>query len=223
MFSKRNPAFSRLRDGICVPLLRLLVILTILFSPVIRVGAQGDLPATPAAQTCVVAPLEASYLLTLATEEVTPAEPHEATSEPVPDEDLDAITTTIEQSIACTNANRPMASLSLFTDRFLTEKFSSDQGSDELGHMIAASSRDAAPASPEDQLMLIVITNPKQYQDGRIGVQVTTENADFQFQDILIFQNVDGDWLIDEVLLGDEVIPVGTPNASSQLSTKTVG
>ena len=52
---------------------------------------------------------------------------------------------------------------------------------------------------------------------------MTTENADFRFQDILILENVNGNWLIDEVLLGDEVIPIGTPNASGQLSSKTVG
>jgi hypothetical protein len=223
VFGKGNPAFSRVREVKCAQRLGFLVILTILFFPAIPVAAQADLPATPPAEMCVVAPLDASYLLILANGEFEPAGNHEATSEPVSDSDLAAITSAIEQSIACTNANRPLAALALFTDRYLAETFSSERGSDELGHMIAASSREAAPASPQDRLVLIAISNAEQYQDGRIAVQVTTENADYQFQDILIFQNTGGEWLIDEVLAGDEVIPVGTPNASSQLSPKTVG
>lgn len=175
-----------------------------------RVVAQS-VPATPQASECTVPALEDDVLLQLSIAEYVPAGEHvTADSEPEPD-DVTAAIETVLMSVACTNANRQNAALALFTDRYLTERFSLGNGPDELGHLIAASTRDVKPAAPEDQLAIEAIGDAVLYEDGRIALPVQTSNANEVFQDMLVFEKVDEVWLIDEVLPGDETVLKATP------------
>jgi hypothetical protein len=161
-------------------------------------GARAiDSPATPQPAGCTVAPITIQYLQDLVARGVanvaTPASA--ATPTPV---DMKAISQTIEQSVACSNANQPLRALALFTDRYLAARFSG-AGVDDLGHLAAAVTRSPAPAVPADRLAIVSIGAPKTLADGRASVLVKTANADQEFADVLVFANIDGRWLIDEI------------------------
>ena len=83
----------------------------------------------------------------------------------------------VEQSLACTNANLPLAALAAYTDRYLAERFSGSSGADEIGHLLAAAPRDPDPAAPGDVVTLVEVTKPVMYGDGRLGLTVVTANA----------------------------------------------
>jgi hypothetical protein len=104
--------------------------------------------------------------------------------------------------------------VAVYPARSLAEHFAGAAGSDELGHLIAAATRDPAPAAPADRVVLAAVTNPVQYADGRVGVDVTTSNADGSWTDLIVFKQVDDAWMIDQVLLGDRSVPVASPVAS---------
>jgi hypothetical protein len=155
------------------------------------------LPATPQAKACTATPVTISDLQAL----VAAGTPIAAT--PAPAANLDdatkaAIVTAIEGSIACTNANQPLRALAFITDGYLVHRFTG-AGHDDLGHLAAAVTRSPSPAAGGDRLALISVGDFALLPDGRISAVVTTANADQTFVDTLIFANVDGKWLIDEI------------------------
>ena len=62
----------------------------------------------------------------------------------------------------------PMRSLALYTDRYLAKRFAGQAGEDELGHLLAASSRSPKPAGRQ-QINLCCWRLPTAilYGDGR--------------------------------------------------------
>jgi hypothetical protein len=177
----------------------------------------GAAQATPAAAQCTAAPLSADSLTAIVEAGFKPAPALKLADEPAPAADLVAVYDLLIESVACTNANQPLRALSLYTDRYLAERFSGQAGEDELGHPLAAATRSPKPAAPEDQLMLLAVTDLVRYQDGRIGAMVTTANRDDTFTDLLIFSETGNDLRIDQVILQAdlEATPAATPGSQN--------
>jgi hypothetical protein len=173
--------------------------------------------ATPAAMQCTAAPLSADSLTAIVEAGFKPAPGLTPTADPAPAADLVAVYDLLTESVACTNANQPLRALSLYTDRYLAELFSGPAGEDELGHLLAAATRSPRPAAPEDQLVLLSVTDPVRYQDGRIGAMVTTANKDNTFTDLLIFTGTGTDLRIDQVIVQKdlEATPAATPGSQN--------
>jgi hypothetical protein len=112
------------------------------------------------------------------------------------------ITDLVRMSVACTNANDPMRSFALFTDRYLQERFGGDN-EDDLGHLLAALTRTPEVAQERDRLTLDAIADVTQLPDGRVLATVTTSNSDAVFEDLLLFVELEGEWKIDAVTLGE--------------------
>jgi hypothetical protein len=106
-------------------------------------------------------------------------------------------------------------------DRYLAERFAGEDGADELGHLLAAATRTPVPAAPDDQLVLLGMSQPVRYADERIGGLVTTANADSSFADLLVFAEVDEEWRIDQVVI--DAGSDATPAASGQVRWQRVG
>jgi hypothetical protein len=187
--------------------------LALLVSPAPNIAAQ----ATPAAAQCTAAPLSADSLTAIVEAGFEPAPALKPADEPAPAADLVAIYDLLTENLACTNANQPLRALSLFTDRYLAERFSDQAGEDELGHLLAAATRSPKPATPRDQLVLLAVTDLVRYQDGRIGAMVTTSNQDDTFTDLVIFAKTDDDLRIDQVILQEdlEATPAATPGSQN--------
>jgi hypothetical protein len=180
-------------------------ILFILHTVVVMTPGAASAQATPEANRCSVAPLSAD-------DGFEPAPTPEAGDPNVPARDWLPILLAVSESVECANANDPMRSLALYTDRYLAERFSGERGADELGHLLAAATRTPVPAAPEDQLVLLGIDQLVRYGDGRLGVLVTTANADSTFTDLLVFARVDEVLQIDQVVL--DVNEAATPAAN---------
>lgn len=132
------------------------------------------------------------------------------TDEQIDDAALDAVGAIIRESIACTNANRIMSALALFSDRYLAERFGGENN-DDLGHLIAALSREPAVADEADRLALVSIAEPAMHADASIAVTVTTANANATFVDRLRLIEVGEGWRIDRVEPVEEVAATPAP------------
>jgi hypothetical protein len=188
MMKPIGPAMSRLRLASGA--------LALLFGLTVAGAGAANAPATPEASACTIAPITIEHLQNLAAMGASPVASPALDTTPSP-ADIDGITQTIEESVACTNANQPLRALALFSDRYLAARFSG-AGADDLGHLTAAVTRSPAPAQPADRLAIVSISAPKTLVDGRVSVIVKTSNSDQEYADVLVFVNVDGRWLIDE-------------------------
>jgi len=197
-------------------LLLLLLVLATLGAITAADAVAAPASATPESERCTVDPLAPEQLTAIVAAGFEPAPRLEKSDQPLPANDLVAMFDVLTESVACTNANQPMRALALYTDRYLAERFSGQEGEDELGHLIAASSRSPKPAAPEDQLVLLAVADAILYADGRIGATVTTANADETFIDQVIFAKTDNGWRIDQVVLGEEqrATPAATPGST---------
>ena len=171
------------------------VIVLILGLSIAPVRAASD-PATPQATVCTTAPLSIDALQELVLSG-TPMSATPWTTVALNSSDVADIATTIEESVACSNANQPLRALAFFTPAYLIARFSG-AGADDLGHLTAAVTRDPAPAVAADRLAVVSIGAPKALIDGRVSVLVTTANSAESFTDVLIFANIDNVWRIDE-------------------------
>jgi hypothetical protein len=189
------------------------VTLACLPTPALGTAAQG----TPVVAECTVEPLTADALTAIVEAGFEPAPALKPAAELAPATNLVKIYDVLSESVACTNANQPMRALALYTDRYLAQRFSGQAGEDELGHLLAAATRSPSPASPEDQLVLLAVTDLVQYQDGRIGAMITTANKDDSFTDLLIFERTEAGLRIDQVVLQDdlEATPAATPGSQN--------
>ena len=215
----RVPQHFRMRERVKNSMRQLLLVL--LFAMTMATLSTIDAVAAPASATpesehCTIDPLDPNQLTAIVRAGFEPAPRLEKSDQPAPATDLVAMFDVLTESVACTNANQPMRALALYTDRYLAERFSGQQGADELGHLIAASSRSPKPAAPEDQLVLLSVADPILYGDGRIGATVTTANADETFVDQIIFASTDSGWRIDQVVLGEAIhaTPAATPGST---------
>ena len=154
------------------------------------------LPATPQPAECTIAAIGIGELEALVTAG-TPAAASTAAVTSLSNDDFTSIEGTIEQSVACVNANQPLQALALFTNRYLVARFSGD-GADDLGHLAAAATRSPAPAAPADRLAIDSIGEPALLPDGRVSVVVMTSNSRASFTDVIILEKRGDEWAIDE-------------------------
>src|SRR5689334_9073067 len=117
---------------------------------VVSFAPVGAMQGTPVAVHCTAAPLSADSLTAIVEKGFKTAPALTPSDEPAPAADLVAIYDLLTESVACTNANQPLRALSLYTDRYLAERFSGQTGEDELGHLLAAATRSPKPAAAED-------------------------------------------------------------------------
>ena len=189
---------------------RLLLLIAFTTIPAQPVGAAVATPsATPDTAECTLEPLQPEVLAEIAAQPPVPEHDLTPASQTPAADDVAAATQIIEQSLACTNANQPLAALAAYTDRYLNERFGGDAGSDELGHLLAAATRNPDPAAPEDVIVPVQVADPVLYSDGRLGLTVVTANATGTFTDRLILARAGGLWKIDEAILGGG--PESTP------------
>lgn len=191
---------------------------TIGLAAMAMVLAPTPVPAqsTPTAEQCEIAPLDRDELREIVESGFEPAPELVETGDPASAQDLVAIFDVLTESVACTNANRPMSALALFSDRYLAERFSGPDGEDELGHLLAAATRSPGPAESAERLVLLAVTDPVRYSDGRIGAMATTANAEAVFEDLIIFVETDDGWRIDQVILGEDIAARASPTAASE-------
>ena len=171
----------------------IVLFMTVWFAPV-----AGAAQATPVPPSCAIEPLKPDRL-----EEIVAAGPGDPVSlepsdQPVSAEVLVELFRVITESVDCANANDPLRSLALYSDRYLATRFAGPAGADELGHLLAAATRNPTPASPSDQLVLLGVTDT------------------FTYADLVVLFETDEGWRIDQVVLDARETSGGTPSASGQ-------
>lgn len=145
---------------------------------------------------------------------------------PASADEVSAVTTTVQQFVACSNADDYGRVLALSTANYLEPRFA---GLD-AGARQAAIDRAQTPGTPlaeGAQLGIEKIENVEKLDDGRIGAEVTTidpVNHPHVTTVVLIFAQEDGMWKIDEVrsLAGTATPAAGTPQATTWPLTATV-
>jgi hypothetical protein len=177
---------------------------------------QDQFPETISPDLCTVTPLTDAELVAIV-EQAPEAESVDGAGisledgEPADDATIDTVNELVRTSVACTNANDPLRSFALFTDRYLQQRFGGDN-QDDLGHLLAALTRTPDVTQENDRLTLDGIDNVLLLPDGRVAATVTTSNLNTEFVDVLLLASVDAQWKIDAVQLG-EPQPRATPAA----------
>lgn len=104
----------------------------------------------------------------------------------------------LEQYVACTNTGDPTLVWAMFTPRW----FSSNFANSEEHYLPAFEIEIATGHYPvENPLVLEEIIETELLEDGRIAVTARFRSGASEWTDTLILANVDGQWLIDEVVL----------------------
>lgn len=155
----------------------------------------GFAPATSAQATCELTPLtlplfDATPLAALATPMATPAD--EALSE-------EEATEVLEQYVACTNTGDPTLVWAMFTPRWFSSEFA-----DSEEHYLPAFEYDIATDEVQpvtNPLELVSVNEINLLGDGRVAITATFSSGESEWTDQLILAQVDGQWLIDEVVL----------------------
>ncbi len=161
---------------------------------------------TPRPVECNAAPRTLNDIVDLAAQPAPAASPPARSGEPAAPEAIEAATATLRASIACVNANRPLAAFAYFTDGYLSRAFGG-ANTDALGHLRVALTRTPAPAEPGDQLSLRSISDVTIPAAGELLMTAVTVNADGVYTDRLLLREVDGRWLIDQVISLDPPPP----------------
>jgi hypothetical protein len=163
------------------------------------VGAQTA-TATPNATdaaACTVQPRAFADIADLASTPTASATSVPGDGGPAGSEVVAAVTETIRMAVACANANDPLRSFALFTDRYLAERFGSAHP-DDLGSLYAALSRQPTPAKEGDLLSLVEVRNVMMPAKNLVVGTVVTENRSARYVDRLVFQRIGDRWLIDQ-------------------------
>lgn len=168
----RVPQHFRMRERVKNSMRQLLLVL--LFAMTMATLSTIDAVAAPASATpesehCTIDPLDPNQLTAIVRAGFEPAPRLEKSDQPAPATDLVAMFDVLTESVACTNANQPMRALALYTDRYLAERFSGQQGADELGHLIAASSRSPSPPRRKINLCCCRLPTPSSMAMGASG------------------------------------------------------
>lgn len=154
----------------------------------------GSAPAISAQPTCELTPLalplfEGTPVTLLATPASTPA------SDLLDEEGATAI---LEMYVACTNTGDPTLVWAMFTPRWFSIEFA-----DSEEHYLPAFEYEIALGEEAvvHPLFLEGIEEIDVLDDGRVAVTATFASGELEWTDQLILANVDGQWLIDEVVL----------------------
>jgi hypothetical protein len=161
----------------------------------------GEASPAFAAQTidateCTIAPRAFEDIADLSSTPVAATPPSSGDGDPASASVVQAVTETIQMTVACANANDPLRSYALFTDRYLAERFGSTHP-DDLGSLYASLSREPTPADEVDLLALVEVRDVAMPAEGWVEATVVTENRATRYIDRLVLQLVGGRWLID--------------------------
>lgn len=155
-------------------------------------------PVLPTA-SCTIAPL------TLPLFGGTPAVTFIATPQAVETSSLASVDPATEASVqagvadilACLNVGEPKQTWAIFTQGYLARTF----GNLETAYLPAfEQSLDSEPASPAPVYAIQGLTVDGQTADGRVVVSLTLTSGSEVWADRLVLAEIDGHWLIDEVL-----------------------
>jgi copper transport protein len=187
----------------------------------------------PAASECTVARRDPQSLMqstppaqTLSTIDLGPEPIDWPQGNPASSDDVTAITNTVRQFIACSNADDYGRVLALSTANYLEPQFANlDAGARQAA--IDRAHAAGTPVAQSAQLGIEKIENVETLDDGRIGAEVTTVdpiNHPHVTTVVLIFAQEDGGWKIDEVrsLVSTATPGAGTPAVTSWPLTATV-
>lgn len=151
-------------------------------------------PGTQAQATCEMTPLtlplfDGTPVAQLATPAASPAN-----VEPTENDARDVL----EIYVACTNTGDPTLVWAMFTPRWFSAEFA-----DPEKHYLPAFEYDIATGHNDvtDPLVLVSIEEVDPQEDGRVAVTATFGSGDMEWTDQLILANVNGQWLIDDVVL----------------------
>ena len=151
-------------------------------------------PATSAQVTCELTPLtlplfDGTPVAELATPHASPVAINltEAEAEGV-----------LEMYVACTNTGDPTLVWAMFTPRWFSSTFA-----DSEEHYLPAFEYEIANGNEQvvNPLELDSIDALEELEDGRWGVTATFSSGEMVWTDQLILVNIDGQWLIDDVVL----------------------
>ena len=181
--------------GLLAPGIALAVLLV--GSRVVPTGAQPATPTSAAAAACTIAPRSLDQIAALASTPTASMTPIPGGGAPAAPDVVAAVTDTVRMAVACANANDPLRSFALFTDRYLAERFGSAHP-DDLGSLFAALSRQPTPAETADVLTLVDVREVRMPAENLAIASVVTENRSARYVDRLAFQLVDDRWLIDQ-------------------------
>ncbi len=106
-----------------------------------------------------------------------------------------AITKVVYGSIACSNAGNILGSLAYFTDAYVSQMFVGENGVSYEGFLQYLATP-PAPVAADQQLAIIEIKDVQQLDDDLVKATVVTGDPSDPFVDILLFVEVDGQWLI---------------------------
>lgn len=151
-------------------------------------------PSSNGEATCELAPLElplfgGTPVSAFATPSATPTSTqplNEATA-----------TDLIQQFVACVNTGDPTLVWAMFTPRWFAATFADPQT-----HYLPAFEQmlDQPGTRPAVPLELVEIVSVEQQDDGRYAVRATFRSGDQAWDDTLLLDNVNGQWLIDDVV-----------------------
>lgn len=104
----------------------------------------------------------------------------------------------LEQFVACTNTGDPTLIWAIFTPHWFAREFA-----DSETHYLPAFEYEIARGNEivVDPLELVSVDEIAALEDGRVAVTATFTSANLTWTDQLILANIDGVWLIDEVVL----------------------
>ncbi|MGH2551572.1 MAG: hypothetical protein ACRDHN_19475, partial [Thermomicrobiales bacterium] len=174
----------------------------------------------PDASECTVAPRDPQTLMqstppvsSVSTIDLGPETIAWPQGEPASNDDVTAITTTVRQFIACSNADDYGRALALSTVNYLEPQFAELDGAARQSAIDRAKTP-GTPLAEGAQLGIESIANVEKLEDGRVGAEVTTVdpiNHPHTTKVVLIFAREDGMWKIDEVR---SIASTATPSAS---------
>ena len=170
---------------------RLIVLVLVLNVALISAQARAQ---TPVATTCELTPLTlplfgATPIAELATPQASPLASDLSEAE---------ATEVLAMYVACTNTGDPTLVWAMFTPRWFSTQFA-----DSEDHYLPAFEYEIATgnAPVTDPLKLGSVDAIESLPDGRVGVTATFSSANQNWTDQLILVNMDGNWLIDDVVL----------------------
>lgn len=166
------------------------LLLTVLFSFTllsgsVTAGAQASCELTP-----LTLPLfDGTPIAELATPAATPAIMEITEVE---------ATAVLEQYTACTNTGDPTLVWAMFTPRWFSSEFANSEE-----HYLPAFEYEIANGEygVTNPLELVSVDEIRSQNDGRVAVTATFSSGEMEWTDTLILANIDGQWLIDEVVL----------------------
>ncbi|HET9661891.1 MAG TPA: hypothetical protein VFP05_16305 [Thermomicrobiales bacterium] len=178
------------------------------------VTAQNATPVFPDLSECVVEPRTVDNIVDLTLNgdyepDADIAAGKLPTGDPAPASAVDDINAMLRQFIACANKNDIPRMLALMTDngaQFFLD-FESTITEEQLRAMAAAP---VSPVAADEREAFVPMSDLVVFDDGRIGGR-STESSDDGDSVYLIFANVDGNWLIDQIT---EIVGPATPEAT---------